>query len=139
MTVLCFLGELVDVFGKKAASDVSAEAGADIEVELVAAFVSVAKSKIGDDNSAESFSEGISVITKASTEVGIQAFVEPVSKDSSDVFAEDGFEVIGVEMVIEAVFEANFEDNAEVVAEAFSVVVITPDGRWIEIGRPDDL
>lgn len=137
MTVLCFLGELVDVFGKKAASDVSAEAGADIELELVAAFFSVANSKIGADDCAESFSEGISVITKASTEVGIQAFVEAVSKDSSDVFAEVGFEVIGFEMVIDAVFEANSEDNVEVVAEAFPVIAL--DRRWIEIGRSDDL
>lgn len=139
MTVSCFLGELVDVFGKKAVSEVSAEAGADIEVELVAAFVSVANSKVGADNCAESISEGISVITKASTEVGIQAFVVADSKYSSDVFAEDGFEVIGFEIVIDAVFEANSEDNAEVVAEAFSVVVIAPDGRWIGNGRSDDL
>lgn len=135
MTFSCFLGELVDVFGKKAFSEVSAEAGADIEVERDAAFVSVANSKVGADNCAEAFSEIISeVITKYSNEVGIQAFVEAVSKDSSDVFAEDGFEI-----VIEAVFEANSEDNAEVVAEAFPVVVIAPDRRWIEIGRPDDL
>lgn len=135
MYVSCFLGELVDVFGKKA---VSAEAGADIEVEL-AAFVSVANSKIGTENCAESFSEGISVITKASTEVGIQAFVEAVSEDSSAVFSEDGFEVIRVEIVFEEVFEANFEDNSDVVAEAFPVVVIAPVTRWIEIGRSDDL
>lgn len=83
------------------------------------------------------FLSPISVITKASTEVGIQAFVEAVSKDSSDVFAEVGFEVIGFEMVIDAVFEANSEDNVEVVAEAFPV--IAPDRRWIEIGRSDDL
>lgn len=129
MTVSCFLGELVDVFGKKAAK-VSAEAGADIEVER---DVSVANSKVGADNRAEA------IITKYSNEVGIQAFVEPFSKDSSEVFAEDGFEVIDVETVVEAVFEANSGDNAEVFAEAFPVVVIASDRRWIEIGRPDDL
>lgn len=130
MTVSCFLEELFDVFGKKAVSEVSAEAGADIEVERDAAYVSVANSKVGADNFAEAISE---VITKYRTEVGTQAFVEAVSKDSSDVFAEDGFEVIGLDIVIEASFEATSGDNA------FLVVSIAPDGRWIEIGRPDDL
>lgn len=131
MTVSCFLEELIDVSGKKAVSEVSAEA--DIEVERDAAYVSVGNSKVGADNRAEA------IITKYSNEVGIQAFVVPVSKDLSEVFAEDAFEVIDVETVIEAVFEANSGDNAEVVAEAFPVVVIASDRRWIEIGRPDDL